>query len=287
VSRGIGVPERPHRTHPLRMPPWQRSNLRGSARNSRLSPCTGACGRESGSFRATSGQYHRDGPAHGWSATGRHGCRRHKLRSSQRGSTRASRRRQRWPHDRPGRRRRASRRLGWGRRRHHRLACCRLDLGNRARKRRKVESDLVQFPQVEDRLRCFDCGGRGYRSSRTLSKLLGRFTPGAKMRPDFVGKIVIERTRMGLLVRDTDLDQVLQDPIALNFQFTRQFVDPYLTHAKFFFSLALAQTLGYGNLPAGSIKALAALFHAPPPPSPDAGGSSLLSPSPSPSGVLA
>jgi hypothetical protein len=106
------------------------------------------------------------------------------------------------------------------------------------------------------------------------------------MRPDFVGEIVIERTRMGPLVRNTDLDQVLQNQITLNFQFTSQFVDPYLPHAKFFFSLALAQTLGYGNLPAGSIKALAALFHAPPPPSPDVAGSSLLSPSPSPSGVL-
>jgi hypothetical protein len=106
------------------------------------------------------------------------------------------------------------------------------------------------------------------------------------MRPDFVGEIIIERTRMRLFVLNTDLDQVFQDQIAFNFQFTRQFVDPYLPHAKFFFSLALAQTLGYGNLPAGSIKALAALFHAPPPPSPDVAGFSLLSPSPSPSGVL-
>jgi hypothetical protein len=74
-------------------------------------------------------------------------------------------------------------------------------------------------------MRCFDWGSMRHRSSRNLRRLLSRllrsFATGAKMRPDFVSKIVIERTRMGLLVLYADLDQILQDQIALNFQFTR------------------------------------------------------------------
>jgi hypothetical protein len=152
----------------------------------------------------------------------------------------------------------------------------------------KLRLELVQFLEVQHgrRMGRFGCGCRRLRSSRDLVNLFGGFALGAEMRPDLVGKIVFERTGMGFLLLDTNLGQVLQERIALHFQFTRQFVDPYLSHAWFFFSLTSAQTLGGGNLQAGSIKALAALFHASPPPSPGVAGSSCLFVSCSPEGPV-
>jgi hypothetical protein len=97
----------------------------------------------------------------------------------------------------------------------------------------KIRLELVQFLEVQRkrRVRCFGCGCRRLGSSRDLANLFGGFALGAEMRPDLVGKIVFERTGMGFLLLGTNLGQVLQEHIALHFQFTRQFVDPYLSHA--------------------------------------------------------
>jgi hypothetical protein len=98
----------------------------------------------------------------------------------------------------------------------------------------KLRLELVQFLEVQQhrrRVRRFGWGCRRLRSSRNLANLFGGFALGAEMRPDLVGKIVFERTGMGFLLLGTNLDQILQDHIAFHFQFTRQFVDPYLSHA--------------------------------------------------------
>jgi hypothetical protein len=59
----------------------------------------------------------------------------------------------------------------------------------------------------------------------------GRFSIGTEMPPDFVREVVIECTGVRLLVRNAQLSQVLDNHIALHFQFTSQFVDPNLPHA--------------------------------------------------------
>jgi hypothetical protein len=77
-----------------------------------------------------------------------------------------------------------------------------------------------------DRRRRFHGRGR-----RLLHFFRGRFSVGTEMRPDFVREVVIERTGVGLLVRNAHLGQVLYNHVAFHFQFTGQFVDPDLPHA--------------------------------------------------------
>ena len=75
-------------------------------------------------------------------------------------------------------------------------------------------------------------GAGEHRRGRSLLHLFsGRSTIGTEMRPDFVGEVIIECTGMRLLIGNTQFPQVLQNHIALHFQFTRQFVDPNLPHA--------------------------------------------------------
>jgi hypothetical protein len=52
-----------------------------------------------------------------------------------------------------------------------------------------------------------------------------------EMRADFAGEVVIEGTGVRFLVWYAQFRQVLQNHMALHFQFTRQFVDPNLPHA--------------------------------------------------------
>jgi len=74
-------------------------------------------------------------------------------------------------------------------------------------------------------------GGRGGHSLFCRFSFSRSFATVAEMRPDFVREVVIERTGVRFLVRNSQFGQVLYNHIALHFQFTRQFVDPYLPHA--------------------------------------------------------
>jgi len=58
-----------------------------------------------------------------------------------------------------------------------------------------------------------------------------RVSTVTEMRADFIGLIIIERTGVRFLVRNTNFGQVLDHHITLHFQFTCQFVDPNLPHA--------------------------------------------------------
>jgi len=86
------------------------------------------------------------------------------------------------------------------------------------------------------------CGQRGFlsywrrlhgRGRRSLCRFgfSRSFATVTEMSPDFVRLVVIERAGVRFLVRKSDLGQVLDNHIALHFQFTRQFVDPNLPHA--------------------------------------------------------
>jgi hypothetical protein len=101
--------------------------------------------------------------------------------------------------------------------------------------------------------------GRGS-SLLHLFRFCGRFSADTEVRPNFVCEVVVERTGVRLLVRNSRLGQVLDNHVALHFQFACQFVDPNLPHASVSFSLTTAQALGVSILPAGSIEALAALI---------------------------
>ncbi len=59
--------------------------------------------------------------------------------------------------------------------------------------------------------------------------------------PDLVRKLVVKRTGVGSFVLDPDFVQILDDDVALDFQFAGYFIDAYLSHACFF-SLSLAFT---------------------------------------------
>jgi hypothetical protein len=92
----------------------------------------------------------------------------------------------------------------------------------------------MQLLQVQpcDDVRRFYWRRRWRRFDSSLLYLLnGRFAIGTEMRPDFVREVIIKCTGVRLLVRNTYLRQVLDNHIALHFQFTRQFVDPNLSHA--------------------------------------------------------
>jgi hypothetical protein len=93
---------------------------------------------------------------------------------------------------------------------------------------------MLQLLQVEawKRVRRFGRGcGWWRRGRRFLHRLGGGLTFGAKARANFVGKVVIESTGVGFLVRNTQFHQIIHDYLTLNFQFTRQFVNPNLPHA--------------------------------------------------------
>jgi hypothetical protein len=74
----------------------------------------------------------------------------------------------------------------------------------------------------------FSLGGRG---GRRLHLFRDRFSAGTEMPPDFVRKVVIERTGVRLLVRNAQFGQVVYNHVAFHFQFACQFVDPNLPHA--------------------------------------------------------
>jgi len=96
-------------------------------------------------------------------------------------------------------------------------------------------------------VRRFDRRRRWRRRARSLfHQFRGRFSIGTKMRPDFISKIIIECTGVRLLIRNTQSRQVVNYHIAFYFQFTRQFVNPDLSHSWFAFSLTRAHTLGLG-----------------------------------------
>jgi hypothetical protein len=93
---------------------------------------------------------------------------------------------------------------------------------------------VVESLQVQQRSCMLWLDGRSWRlrNRRNLNRLfVGRLTPGAEMRSDLRRKVVLKSTGMGLLTLEANFSQIIQDCIALNFQFTRQFVDPYLSHA--------------------------------------------------------
>jgi len=80
--------------------------------------------------------------------------------------------------------------------------------------------------------RCFRYGCRlGGRGGGRLHLYRGRLSTGTEMPPDFVREVVIERTGVRFLVRNTQFGQVLYNHVALYFQFACQFVDPNLPHA--------------------------------------------------------
>ena len=56
------------------------------------------------------------------------------------------------------------------------------------------------------------------------------------MFPNLIRKFVVERTGMRLLL-DPEFSEILQDEMALDFQFTRQEVDSYVAHALFLIHL--------------------------------------------------
>jgi hypothetical protein len=99
-----------------------------------------------------------------------------------------------------------------------------------------LRSEVVKFLQVQRRscLRRLDRWSWSwrFRNSRNLLSLFhGRLASGAEIRPDLIGEIVFKSTGMGLLPLKANFSQIIQDHIALHFQFTRQFVNPYLSHA--------------------------------------------------------
>jgi hypothetical protein len=73
---------------------------------------------------------------------------------------------------------------------------------------------------------------------RSRSDLSGyfRFTRGAEMFPNLVGKLVVQRTGMRLLL-NPEYGKILQDEVTLDLQFTRQNVDSYIAHSVLLITL--------------------------------------------------
>ena len=122
-----------------------------------------------------------------------------------------------------------------GRWSHHGLARCCLNVRNGTRQRVEVQTKVMQLLQVQPcgHVRRLDCGRRLHGRGRRLLHLFfsGRFTIGTEVRPNFVCEVVIECTGVRFLIWNAKFRQILQNHIALHFQFTCQFVDPNLPHA--------------------------------------------------------
>ena len=123
-----------------------------------------------------------------------------------------------------------------GRRSHHNPARGRFYIRNGAGQRVKVHLEVVQLLQVEHsrhgrRFHYRRRSGWHGHGRRLFHNFGGRFTISTEMRADFVGKVVIERTGVRLLIGNTQSRQVFQNNVAFYFQFTRQFVNPNLPHA--------------------------------------------------------
>jgi hypothetical protein len=88
-----------------------------------------------------------------------------------------------------------------------------------------------------NRRRRFFTHGRS-RRGRSRSDLCGysRFTDGAEMFPNLVGKFVVQRTGMRLLL-NPEYGKIFQDKVTLDLQFTRQNVDSYIAHSVFLITL--------------------------------------------------
>jgi hypothetical protein len=78
----------------------------------------------------------------------------------------------------------------------------------------------------------FDLIAFGAAGARSLAGGL-RFTGLVEMSPHLVGFVVLERTGMSLLLRDTEISEHIQDCLALDFQFSGQIVDSNLAHPPF------------------------------------------------------
>jgi hypothetical protein len=76
-----------------------------------------------------------------------------------------------------------------------------------------------------------------FRTCRTRRFTRGRrFTAGAEVGPHFVSFVVFQRTRMGLLLGDSNLWKYVKNGFALDFQFSGQIVDSNLAHPPSFSS---------------------------------------------------
>jgi hypothetical protein len=60
-----------------------------------------------------------------------------------------------------------------------------------------------------------------------------RVTRPAEVSPHLVGFVILERTRMGLLLGDAHLSQHIENSFAFNFQLPGQIVDSNLAHPPF------------------------------------------------------
>jgi hypothetical protein len=94
--------------------------------------------------------------------------------------------------------------------------------------------ELLRFR--DRRRRFFACNGGGRRERRSFLWSFSRFTQGAEMFPNLVGKFVVKRAGMRLFPHPK-FGKKLQDKVTLDLQFTRQDVDSYVAHSVFLFTL--------------------------------------------------
>jgi len=94
--------------------------------------------------------------------------------------------------------------------------------------------ELPGFHDRHGRLFAHDRSRRG-RSGSFLSSR-SPFTQATEMVPNLVGKLVIKRTGMRLLL-NPEFAKIIQDEVALDLQLTRQNVDSYVAHSVFLITL--------------------------------------------------
>ena len=98
--------------------------------------------------------------------------------------------------------------------------------------------ELPGFRDWRGRLFAHHRGRRG-RSWCFLSSQ-STFIQDTEMLPNLVGKLVVERTRMGLPL-NPDYGKIIQDEVTLDLQLTCQNVDPYVAHTFYLIYLPCFQ----------------------------------------------
>jgi hypothetical protein len=92
--------------------------------------------------------------------------------------------------------------------------------------------ELLRFCNRRRRLFGHNWSGRSRKRGRSLLSSFARLTQSAKMFPNLVGQFIVERAGMRLFL-NPEYGEVLQDELTLHLQFTRQYVDSYITHSAF------------------------------------------------------